>query len=107
MTLKTMKWDTADWLNEPDDVAAYLEAALEDGDPHLLAAALGNIARSKGMTKIARSVGVTRGGLYKALSVEGDPQLSTFLGVIKSLGFSLSIHPARDPATTDSDIAAA
>jgi probable addiction module antidote protein len=74
--------------------AAYLEAAFEDGDPSLIAAALGDIARAIGMTQLATQAGVTREALYKALSASGDPRLSTFLGVMKALGLKLTPHAA-------------
>ena len=93
MALETTKWHAADVLDSPEMIAAYIEAALEDGDPALIAAALGNVARAKGMSKIAKRTGVTREGLYKALSAEGDPRLTTFLGVIKSLGLHISVRP--------------
>ncbi len=93
MALETTKWDTADILDSPEMIAAYIDAALEDGDPALIAAALGNVARAKGMSKIAKETRDTREGLYKALSAEGDPRLTTFLGVIKSLGLHISVRP--------------
>ena len=70
-------------------MAAYLEAALEDGDPALVAVALGDIARSKGMTQIARETGLGRESLYKALSTEGNPELATVLKVVQALGLRL------------------
>ena len=85
MTLKTTAWDPAEYLDSSESIAAYLEAAFEDGDPSLIAAALGDIARAMGMTQLASQAGVTREALYKALSPTGDPRLSTFLGVIKAL----------------------
>lgn len=72
----------------------YLEAAFEDGDPALIAAALGDVARAMGMTQLAGRAGVTREALYKALSADGDPRLSTFLGVMKALGLKLRPHAA-------------
>jgi probable addiction module antidote protein len=74
-------------------MAAYLEAALEDGDPNLVVAALGDIARSKGMTNIARETGLGRESLYKALSLEGNPEFATVLKVIQSLGLRLRATP--------------
>jgi probable addiction module antidote protein len=68
MALETTRWDAADTLQTKEDIAAYLDAVLEDGDPELLKAALGDIARAKGMTDIARAAGLGRTGLYKALS---------------------------------------
>ena len=71
----TRPWDAADHLETQEDVVAYLEAAFEDGDPALIAAALGDIARAKGMSQIAREAGLGRESLYKALSPEGNPEL--------------------------------
>lgn len=78
----------------PGRIVAYLEAAFEDGDPALIATALGHVARAKGMTQLAAEAGVTREALYKALSPTGDPRLSTFLGVMKALGIKLKLQAA-------------
>jgi len=86
---KTKRWDTAEHLETSQDVAAYLEAALEEGDSALVAAALGDIARAKGMTEIARETGLGRESLYKALSPEGNPEFSTVLKVVRALGLRL------------------
>jgi probable addiction module antidote protein len=86
---KTRPWDAADHLKSDEDMAAYLEAALEEGDPALVAAVLGEIARAKGMTEIARETGLGRESLYKALSPEGNPEFSTVLKVVKALGLRL------------------
>ncbi|BAM05864.1 addiction module antidote protein [Leptospirillum ferrooxidans] len=86
---KTRLWDPAEHLETEEDMAAYLEAALEDGDPVLVAAALGDIARAKGMTQIARETGLGRESLYKALSAEGNPEFATVLKVLRSLGLRL------------------
>jgi probable addiction module antidote protein len=94
MPIKTSNWDPAEYLDSPEAIAAYLEAAFEDGDPALIAAALGDVARAKGMTQLAADAGVTRDALYKALSAEGDPRLSSFLGVMKALGIKLKPHAA-------------
>jgi probable addiction module antidote protein len=91
---KTTKWDPAKYLTSPGRIAAYLAAAFEEGDPALIAAALGDIARAKGMTQLAQEAGVTREALYKALSANGDPRLSTFLGVMHALGIKLKPHAA-------------
>jgi probable addiction module antidote protein len=92
--MKTTPFDPAEYLDTPGRVAAYLRAVFEDGDPALIAAALGDIARAKGMTQLAAEAGVTREALYKALSSTGDPRLSTFLGVMKALGIKLIPHAA-------------
>jgi probable addiction module antidote protein len=94
MALKTTLWDAAEYLDNPEAIAGYLEAAFEDGDPALVAAALGDVARAMGMTQLAGKAGVTREALYKALSPTGDPRLSTFLGVMKALGIKLTPHAA-------------
>ena len=86
---KTKRWDAAEHLETEEDMAAYLEAALEDGDPALIAAALGDIARAKGMSQIARETGLGRESLYKALSPDGNPEFSTVLKVVRALGLRL------------------
>ena len=90
----TTRWDPADSLHTDEDMAAYLEAALEEGDPTLVAAALGDIARAKGMTQIAREAGLGRESLYKALSPAGNPEFATILKVIAALGLQLHATPA-------------
>jgi len=90
--IKITKWDAADHLKTEEDIAAYLEAVLEDGDPALIAAALGDIARAKGMSKIARKAGLGRESLYKALSPDGNPEFATVMKVIRSLGLKLHVE---------------
>ena len=87
--LKTSVWDPAELLSGPESIVAYLEAAFEDGEPALIAAALGDVARAQGMTQLANQAGVTREALYKALSPTGDPRLSTLVGVMKALGIKI------------------
>ena len=94
MSIKTTAWDASEYLDSPEAIAEYLGAVFEDGDPALIAAALGDIARALGMTQLAAQAGVTREALYKALSPTGDPRLSTFLGVMKALGIKLTPHAA-------------
>ncbi|BFM40578.1 addiction module antidote protein [Synechocystis sp. LKSZ1] len=89
--LKTLPWDAAEHLETQEDIAAYLEAALEEADPALVVAALGDIARSRGMTNIARKTGLGRESLYKALSTEGNPEFATVLKVLKALGLRLQV----------------
>ena len=86
---KIRLWDPAEHLETEEDMAAYLEAALEEGDPTLITSALGDIARAKGMTQIARETGLGRESLYKALSAEGNPEFATVLKVLRSLGLRL------------------
>jgi len=86
---RTKRWDAAEHLKADSDRAAYLEAALEDGDPALVAAALGDIARSIGMSGVAKRTGLGRESLYKSLSPEGNPEIATVLKVLKALGLRL------------------
>ena len=86
---KTRPGDVVEHLETEEDMAAYLEAALEEGDPALVAAALGDIARAKGMSEIARETGLGRESLYKALSPEGNPEFATVLKIVKALGLRL------------------
>ena len=104
---KTRPWDPADYLEDLSDVVAYLDAAFEDGDPRVIAGALGDIARSKGMTAVAAKAGLGRESLYKALSSDGNPGLATVLNVMRALGLRLhpeaidqgSVIPGRDGDT--------
>ena len=95
MKTKTRPWDAADHLNAKEDIALYLEAAFEDGDPALIAAALGDVARAKGMTKVAAEAGMGRESLYKALSPEGNPEFATVLKVVRALGLRLRASAGR------------
>lgn len=90
---KTLAWDAAEKLETEEDMAAYLEAALDEGDAALVAAALGDIARAKGMASVARKTGLGRESLYKALSPEGNPEFATVLRVVRALGLKLSATP--------------
>ena len=86
---KTRPWDAADHLEGLDDIVAYLEAAFEDGDPGIIAAALGDVARSRGMAAVAAKAGLGRESLYKALSGEGNPSFATVVSVMSALGLQL------------------
>jgi len=88
-TLKTIPWDATDHQESSEDMAAYLEAALEEGDPALILAALGDIARSQGMTLIAKETGLGRESPDKALSANGNPEFVTILKVMQALGLRL------------------
>jgi probable addiction module antidote protein len=88
---KTVPWDSAAHLKTDQDIANYLEAVFEDGDPGLIAHALGVIARAKGMTQIAQAAGLGRESLYKALSPEGNPEFATVLKVMRALGLKLKV----------------
>jgi probable addiction module antidote protein len=93
MATQTYPWDASDHLETKEDIVAYLEAALEDGDPSLIAAALGDIARSKGMTQIARETGLGRESLYKGLSIEGNPEFTTVIKVLQAIGLRFQVVP--------------
>ena len=86
---KTAPYDAAEYLNTPEQMAAYLEAALEEGDPRYIAKALGNLARARGMSQLAKDTGLTREALYTSLSESGNPTLTTLLKVTSALGIQL------------------
>ena len=94
-TLKTRPWDPAEHMDSSEDMAAYLEAALGEGDAALVAAALGDIARAKGMTQLARETGLGRESLYKSLSSNGNPELATVMRVVQALGLKLRVSQAE------------
>jgi probable addiction module antidote protein len=94
MTVKTRLWDVTEHLETPEDVAAYLAAVLDDGDPHLIAAAIGDVARARGMSQLSRDTGLSRESLYRSLSGEGNPEFGTVLKVLKALGVRLEVRPA-------------
>ena len=89
------RYDSADYLKTEEDIAAYLEAVMDESgdDPASIARALGVVARARNMTALAREVGMSRVGLSKALSGEGNPTLSTVMKVAKALGLKVSIQP--------------
>ncbi|MBR2803633.1 MAG: putative addiction module antidote protein [Eggerthellaceae bacterium] len=91
---KAEMYDAAEFLESDEEIIAYLNAALEDGDPALVTAALGDIARARGMTKLANETGITRDGLYKALSPSGNPSFGTVLKVLNALGYKFDIVPS-------------
>ncbi len=97
MTTATFrKWDSAEHLRTEEDIALYLDACMEEGgdDPAFIAHALGVVARARNMSQLARDTGMTREGLYKALSGEGNPSFATVLKVARALGLKLSFQPA-------------
>jgi len=97
MTLRTSRWDSARHLATEEDRAAYLEACMEEAgdDAGFIAHALGVVARSRSMSQLARDTGLTREGLYKALSEDGNPSFSTVLKVVDALGYRFSL--VREP----------
>ena len=93
-TLKLRKWDSAEHLKTDEDMAAYLEACLQEAgdDAAFIAQALGNIARAKGMTQLSKDTGLGRESLYKALSGEGNPSFATILKVTHALGLKFHVQ---------------
>ncbi|WP_137387963.1 addiction module antidote protein [Rhodoligotrophos defluvii] len=94
MPLKTIPFDAAEYLDDPESQAELLADAFETGDAAYITHALGVVARARGMTQVAKEAGVTREALYKALSEDGDPRLSTLMGVMKALGLRLTATAA-------------
>lgn len=88
-------FDAAEYLKTDEDMAEYLNAMIEEssGDPHMIAVALGDIARAKGMTQMARDTGLAREHLYKALSREGNPEFATIVRVASALGLRFYAAP--------------
>jgi probable addiction module antidote protein len=109
METKTAPYDVAEFLETPEEMAAYLEACIQesDGDAAFIAKALGDIARAKGMTQVAREAGLSRESLYKALSGDRSPSFDTILKVFSALGLQLSasvkesaiVEDVAEPAT--------
>ena len=93
MTVTFKRYDTADHLKSEEDIADYLEAVTELDDPALTVAALGNVARARNMSQLARDAGITREGLYKALSSDGNPSFATVARIAKALGYHLTLRP--------------
>ena len=93
-TFKLRKWNSAEHLKRDEDMAAYLEACLQEAGDYaaFIAQALGNIARAKGMTQLSKDTGLGRESLYKALSGEGNPSFATILKVTHALGLKFQVH---------------
>ena len=97
MAEKFTRYDTADYLKSDEEMVAYLDACIEDepGDGSLIRVALGTIARARGMSQLARDTGISREGLYQALSAEGNPEFSTVMKVMRAL--KLRLHAESFP----------
>jgi len=93
---KFSRYDTADYLTDDERIAAYLEAVMEEAgdDPALIAQALGAVARARNISQLARDTGLTREGIYKALSAEGNPSFATVIKVAKALGLRVAFRAA-------------
>lgn len=96
----TTRYDVAEHLRTPEEMAAYLEASLEEAgdDAAFIAKALGDIARARGMSQVARDAGLSRESLYKALSGDRSPGFDTILRVVAALGLTLHAEPAQPAA---------
>ena len=92
MALQVYPFDPARHLETEEDILYYLEAAMEGNDPKHIASALGDVARSKGMTKLAKKAGLGRQALYNALSESGNPTLETLVAVLGALGLELTVQ---------------
>ncbi len=91
MAIKVTRWDAAEHLETEEDIAVFLAEAMEIGDQKFIVHALNTVARARGMTQIAKDAGIARQALYKSLGEDGNPTLSTLLGVMKSLGLKFSV----------------
>tara|TARA_R110002074_G_scaffold145034_1_gene293356 strand:- start:216691 stop:216990 length:300 start_codon:yes stop_codon:yes gene_type:complete len=96
MLIKTTRWESAQYLKTDEDIQLYLDACIEEAgdDPAFIIHALGVIAKAKNMSQLARDTGLSREGLYKAFSSEGNPTFATILKVSKALGLKLSLETA-------------
>ncbi|EMO4461707.1 putative addiction module antidote protein [Pseudomonas aeruginosa] len=95
MEVKFSRYDTADYLKTEDDITAYLDTVMEEGDPALIAAALGDVARARNLSQLARDVGMSRQGLDNVLSGHGDPSFATVVKVAQALGLRLTFKPTH------------
>lgn len=93
MTIETNKWDIVDHLDSDEKIALFLEAVFEDGDPAVIAGAIGEVARARGMSQVAKDAGLSRENLYRALSDGGNPEFATILKVIRAIGYDLTVVP--------------
>lgn len=96
--IETTAFDSADYLNTAEAIAAYLDAYLEDSTPQELRGALDTVARSHGVSDLAQRSGVTRAGIYKALGQDGNPSFETIRSILSAMGLRLTVEPAeREP----------
>jgi probable addiction module antidote protein len=93
MTETFSRFDAADYLKTDEDIAAYLDASAEGGDAATIAIALGTVARARNVSQLARDTGMTREGIYKALSPDGNPGFATVVKVARAMGFDVAFRP--------------
>ena len=98
--IKTRAWDTTEYLRDEEDIRLYIEAALEEApdDATFMAVVLGDVARARGMTELARETGIARETLYKVTRGDGNPTLDTVGKLARALGFRLTLAPLPAPA---------
>jgi len=87
------KWDAVEILHDENDYAGYLAAAFEDGDPAIVRGAMADVARARNMAQLSKAAGISRAGLYKALSLDGNPEYSTLQKIVDALGMRLTVVP--------------
>jgi probable addiction module antidote protein len=104
MAIKISKFDVSEYLNDEKSIAAYLSATLEDGDPKLLLSAISDVAKARGMSKIASDSGLGRESLYKALNPEAKPRFETILKVLNSLGVKINFNAINEKDKKDADL---
>ena len=95
MSIKTVRWDITALLGSEAEIASYLEAVFDAGDSDEIRDALGHVAKARGMTDLAQSIGLSRSGLYKALGEDGNPSFETVAALLKALGVRLSVSPVQ------------
>lgn len=93
MTIETNRWDIVDHLDSDEKIALFLEAVFEEGDPAVIAGAIGEVARARGMSQVAKDAGLSRENLYRALSEGGNPEFATILKVVRAIGYDLTVVP--------------
>jgi probable addiction module antidote protein len=93
--VKTLPFDAADALDTPEEQAAFLAEAFASGEPKVVTAALGMIARARGIAQVSRETGLSREAVYKATSVDGNPTLATLMGIMRVTGLKLSAEAVR------------
>jgi len=99
MDVTFSRYDPADFLKSEADIAAYLDAAAEDGDTAVIAAALGDVVRARNLSRLSRDTGLSREGIYKALSGEGNPSFATIGKIADALGLRISFQPNQQAIT--------
>ena len=98
MTLKLKKWDVAEHMDNEEFISEYLKAAFESGDTAEVTRALNDVARARNIADLASKIGITRQGLYKTLSQNGNPEFSTIQKLIRALGLQMSIVAPKKSA---------